>query len=1464
MPIADRLTDGTPLSARLADRADRTPVVGGSEGFRSRFGLTAASSRLQALAGRLADRAERFFDDHGRVRLGALERMWPEERRRRAPWDMGGVYRGEMVLPERISSVDNDVDSEGLVTTPSGKKVFVPHRPVSNPWGKSLDAPAKVIRGRKTAGQSGSERRARDVVRRPAPSASARRTTTTAGTHQRSIPHRTRALDRAAARVDETSLLPAAGGLPRAGVSRSETRSASTGGAPARVVRPTPGASGAATSRSAAPAGAAASSRATSSKRPVAAPKRPIDRLTRPARTARLQDREVTPVEQAAARMATPGSRRGLRSVLRSSPSVELVATARPSSGATGAGSSGATGASATGPAESGAATSRPASGSPPTARAASRGVSRSSSRLSASPVSSSRQASSRQTSSRPTSPRQTTASRGADAALPARSAAAPATASPVASAPKAAGPKAAPRPASSPRGPSVLDLGTSSVRPAAPSPSGSSPASPSGSGLSDAAPSGSAPVPPVDLAADVSPRPAATGASPSAPQRGASTAHMARAAARLDRSPLVGAVALGEGLLDSPHAAPLRALHAAAARLDAPDLTGVAARAPLAASLAASPVARQRASLGDRAVSPRRFAVRKLSSGIFGPDRVVVAPLAPQADPEAQQPAAPRRHPGAPPPVVSGFSSASAGVASTTRVAKGAPASRATAPRTGDGGRPGPRGGSGATSGSGTRVARASGAAPSSHALRRLAKAGTHSSRSVLPAVSPDSSGARSAAHAGSSSVSRSPIHRAADRARAGSASPRSVVPSPLARVVGQETSTASGAPTARAVAQAASASRVPARDTRRRASLPTADTTAVVRPAASADAASVDQAPGLTAAPGLPQNQGLSRTQVASAASGGASAAGRQASAVEPASVRAASRAVRVTPGLDAVRRVLGAQPRSSRAGLAQPGGQGASPSQAPVAQAVGSRTGTSSNPYRRSGPISYARAAAAPVLRLDAATAESLGLFREGARLGSSGEWLAEGDLASAVQRAASRSATAGGRSGAARASSLRFSAPSAETVAHDLTASPAGVTPLDADFAGAPVVSGWGTSPGSAAAAPSSSPGAASAVRVQTAGRPLDWADDRTGGPTAGAPAARRRSRLARTASGALVPTRQGTSTLGAAARGSAARRPGAAGAASSASAVDVGWSADRPLLAGAAAQRSGGVRRSSAFAPDAVLPAPVGAPAGAFGAEPDSGSAVGSAVAGSSMAVNPALRASGAAPVSAGLAGTLQQVEQGAVDAHLPVWARRASGRPLIKGTPDGLVSALSRATSEEEVVRVLVEEGRDVVTASTLPKPVTEVIKQIRTEATAQVRDAQAQVEREQAQAGAPRTERAASRRASARVIRSMNTLRGGARKSAGVGPDQVSRLAKKLQGLIHLAEGVGDRDAARRQVRMAEDSAAARAEGQGGDSTRPDTGLQDQVDIDALSREVLEAVSRELELRRERRQEDSDGSFWW
>jgi hypothetical protein len=97
-----------------------------------------------------------------------------------------------------------------------------------------------------------------------------------------------------------------------------------------------------------------------------------------------------------------------------------------------------------------------------------------------------------------------------------------------------------------------------------------------------------------------------------------------------------------------------------------------------------------------------------------------------------------------------------------------------------------------------------------------------------------------------------------------------------------------------------------------------------------------------------------------------------------------------------------------------------------------------------------------------------------------------------------------------------------------------------------------------------------------------------------------------------------------------------------------------------------------------------------------------------------------------------------------------------------------------------------------------------------------------------------------------------------------GVGADRIERLARKLQRLVYLANVQQDRAGAQQMVRMAEDSGEARAEGsEAAGEGAP--GEDQKVDINALGQEVLGTVMREMELRKERRQEDGDGSsIWW
>lgn len=89
-------------------------------------------------------------------------------------------------------------------------------------------------------------------------------------------------------------------------------------------------------------------------------------------------------------------------------------------------------------------------------------------------------------------------------------------------------------------------------------------------------------------------------------------------------------------------------------------------------------------------------------------------------------------------------------------------------------------------------------------------------------------------------------------------------------------------------------------------------------------------------------------------------------------------------------------------------------------------------------------------------------------------------------------------------------------------------------------------------------------------------------------------------------------------------------------------------------------------------------------------------------------------------------------------------------------------------------------------------------------------------------------------------------------------------RLANRLEELIHLVDVEGRLLEARSQVRMAEESAPARAEGARSPDAPPE-GLESRESIELLHTEIREVVSRELDLMQERRMtEEDDESLWW
>jgi hypothetical protein len=255
------------------------------------------------------------------------------------------------------------------------------------------------------------------------------------------------------------------------------------------------------------------------------------------------------------------------------------------------------------------------------------------------------------------------------------------------------------------------------------------------------------------------------------------------------------------------------------------------------------------------------------------------------------------------------------------------------------------------------------------------------------------------------------------------------------------------------------------------------------------------------------------------------------------------------------------------------------------------------------------------------------------------------------------------------------------------------------------------------------------------------------------------------------------------------------------------------------------------------------------------------------------------RAGAGAPRRAALDSTVLDLArpagtEGGSAANAPTWATRAEGRPLIRSA-QGLFDSLARATTAEQVVAVIAQRAGGFEGAVPLTEPMREVVQAIR----AEMRDSAMQAPEFVAQPvhlatrapdvqsppatvirgarvqGVPSS--ASVRRGSVRPVRSTALATG-----AGGADDRVSKLVRRLTDLIHLAEDQRRLSEAQSQVRMAEDTAAARAEGSAPLGQSAGGGVK--LDIETFTREVLEVVGRELESRRERRTEDGDESNWW
>ena len=234
-----------------------------------------------------------------------------------------------------------------------------------------------------------------------------------------------------------------------------------------------------------------------------------------------------------------------------------------------------------------------------------------------------------------------------------------------------------------------------------------------------------------------------------------------------------------------------------------------------------------------------------------------------------------------------------------------------------------------------------------------------------------------------------------------------------------------------------------------------------------------------------------------------------------------------------------------------------------------------------------------------------------------------------------------------------------------------------------------------------------------------------------------------------------------------------------------------------------------------------------------------------------------------------------------VGADAPVWNARAEGAPRVRSV-HGLFESLARATTAEQVVHVLFARADGLLAAPAgvpagVAAPIQQVIQEIRQEVARPIAMAasdEAALPTRPTRLSAPVAEQLRPQGGSSRQSAGARVSRGTTRpvvsraRSIGSGSeDRIMKLVKKLQGLIHLAEAENRLSEAQRQVRMAEDSEDARAEGGQGARAGGQAGSSkdsSKVDIEQLGREVLEVVTRELEFRRERRMEDHDESVWW
>ena len=232
-----------------------------------------------------------------------------------------------------------------------------------------------------------------------------------------------------------------------------------------------------------------------------------------------------------------------------------------------------------------------------------------------------------------------------------------------------------------------------------------------------------------------------------------------------------------------------------------------------------------------------------------------------------------------------------------------------------------------------------------------------------------------------------------------------------------------------------------------------------------------------------------------------------------------------------------------------------------------------------------------------------------------------------------------------------------------------------------------------------------------------------------------------------------------------------------------------------------------------------------------------------------------------------LGWTLEAVDSQVLNKAMPNWAQRSTERPLIKGTSD-MVRALVDARSQEEVIRVIFDRAdQSMPELSSIPTTATRFIEQIRKEAHAEQSLAASSSDISETMTDLTSRSRQ-KRRQNSNVVSGFSGLRSisTAKTQVQETEDRVSKLAKKLQDLVLLAEEKS-RTEARQGIRMADNDEAAHNEGAAMSHDDAPNSFSSH-DIDAFFQAVIDAYERERDFRKDRDgfegNSNKNRTTWW